>query len=401
MTNRVLVVGGGIGGLAVALGLRRAGIEVVVLERAREASPVGAGMLVWVDGMGALEQLGVADAVRARGGTLEVMEFRSWRDKHLFTAPVHEFVRRHGSPAPMVIRRADLVQVLGDELGDGFVQFDSTFVGLEQDSDGVSVSLADGRRERCAVLIGADGLESSVRGALFAGVETRYAGYQYLRGITPNEEPAFPARKFVLTYGPGTRFGVQDVGGGNRYWFASVPAAEGTSHPAGEKQDAMERLARFPAPVRALIEATPAEAVDRVDIRDIKPQRRWAEGRATLMGDAAHAMTPGFGRGAGETLVDAVTLAGQLAALSSLDDREGVSAALRAFETHRIARATSIQKISWRSGALSLWRNPLAWRFRDRLLQRVFLPILAKDMERDCATHQEIADAFAPVLSPR
>jgi 2-polyprenyl-6-methoxyphenol hydroxylase-like FAD-dependent oxidoreductase len=376
----VLIAGAGIGGLSAAIACRRAGLEVTVLEKSPEIAAVGAGVGLWVDGMMALRSLGLADEVREAGSNYGVVQFRNDGGRVLARLPVGEIAGRYGAPAPVMIRRGELLRILSGAAGDGTVRTGSEVVGFEQDADGVTVRLAGGGEERGAVLVGADGLESAVRRALVGDVERRYAGYQYLRVLTQAGEDYVPANVFTMTVGRGDRIGLSHTGGGWRYLFGVLVVPQGTQDPPdGPKADLRRRFAGFPEPIPRLIEESPEEAIFRTDIFDIKTLPTWGEGRVTMLGDAAHGMTPNMGRGAGEAIQDAVALGGALGASGG----SGLPAALRSYEERRREATNEVHTASWRSGKL-MSVKPAPLRFvRDLLMARVIGPQMMKGLEAE------------------
>ena len=168
-----------------------------------------------------------------------------------------------------------------------------------------------GRRAQADVVVGADGLRSAVRASLGIPGEIRYAGYTAWRGIAPFRTAGLLAGE---TLGCGQRFGLVPIAGDRVYWYATDNVPEGGRE---ESERAKVRLAgmfsRWHAPIPALIEATPAAAILRNDISDRDPVDRWGAGRVTLLGDAAHPMTPNLGQGGCQAIEDALVLARCLA----------------------------------------------------------------------------------------
>jgi FAD-dependent urate hydroxylase len=382
--SRALIVGGGIGGLSAALALQRSGLSVTLFEEAREPREVGTGIGVWINGMSGLRQLGAEAPVTAAGAHVEFMDFRSRRGKLVARVPTGELSRKHGVAAPIVVRRPDLLAALREPLPDAVVQLGSTCVGFEEDAEGVTVNFADGREERGAFLIGADGIDSTIRQTLRPQARPRYAGYQYLRALTEFSHPLVGENTLTLTLGPGDRFGLSPVAPGWLYWFAVilVPAGRGDL-PGGRKQELLDRFSSFAPPILEVIESTHEESILPNDIRDIEPFSPWGSGRVTLMGDAAHATTPNGGRGAGEAIEDAITLAGSLAS-AKFDDAGGVVAALRNYEAEREQATAKIQTQAWRVGRIFSWRSRPATRLRNAAFRTVVGRGLAKAAESDC-----------------
>jgi FAD-dependent urate hydroxylase len=386
--TRVLIAGGGLGGMSAALGLANAGVEAAVFEEAPEIKEVGTGTGVWLNGMAALRRLGVDQAVTEVAGPVEAQEFRSWRGKLLGRLEVGDFAREQGLPLPVMVRRSELLRVLNERVDPAVVHLDSRVVGFEQDADGVTLQLADGREERGAALIGADGLDSAVRAGIGVGVEPRYAGYQYLRGLARVDEATLPHGLFWFAFGRGDRLGSGYVGGGLTYWFAVIVTPQGSGDPeAGRKAELLERFKDFTPPTTALIEATPEESIYRHDILDIEPFEHWGEGMVTLLGDAAHATTPNMGRGAGEAMEDAVALAESLS--PGARDGRVTAEALRAYERRRQEPTAQVQNRAWRIGKLASWKNPVACAAREQIMRRVAVRGMDKGMREEFG--QEVA----------
>ena len=365
---KAIVAGGGIGGLATALALQRDGHEVTVLERRAELSKVaaGAGLMVWHNGMSVLDRLGVGVGVLARSTPIERFEFRTWRGEPLSCWPVGEVTRALGAPT-VGINRADLHAALAAALAPGTLRLGEACTGFEQDDDGVTVALEGGGRERAAVLIGADGINSAVRTQLHGAREPRYAGYTTWRGVLDFPEDEAPSGLARKLWGPGRRFLSYRIGDGKLYWLALTRAPQGGRDDEGGHRDAVLAEHRgWDAPVEAMVEATGEDAIARLDIVDHPPLGRWGDGRVTLLGDAAHAMTPNKGQGACQAIEDALVLSRRLGGESQ------VPRALRAYEDERRRRTAGFQRESRMIGSLGRWQGRLAVGVRDRIIRASF-----------------------------
>jgi 2-polyprenyl-6-methoxyphenol hydroxylase-like FAD-dependent oxidoreductase len=384
--DRVMIAGGGVGGLSAALALKRAGVPTVVFERAPALGELGTGIQVWLNGMLALRELGVSDTVRELGAPIETQDFRSWRGRTLVSLPVEQLASRHGAPTAVVIRRPDLLKALSGALGEEYVEGDSHVVGFEQDGDGVTARFADGREVRGAALIGADGITSTVRGFINPDSAPRYAGYQYLRALTQGGGDELPANTMSISFGRGDRFGVGDVGDGWRYFFGVIVTPRGTEDSAaGRKADLLARFGGFHPPIPRVIEETDEASIMRIDIHDIEPLPRWTDGRVTLLGDAAHATTPNGGRGAGESLEDGAALGRAMAAAGDLSAPGAIAGALSAYERRRREPSTKVQRSAWQIGKLLSMRNPLAVAMREQMMRRVIGRRMLSDIESEYA----------------
>ena len=160
-------------------------------------------------------------------------------------------------------------------------------------------------------------------------------------------------------------FGRVGIGGGRGYWYLSVDAPEGeTEGASGRKRDVLERLRGAYRPAREAVAATQEDKILHTDLFDRDPVERWGVGRTTLLGDAAHPMTPHLGQGACQAIEDAAVLADSL---RSADGADGVAGALRAYEARRVGRTGDVVRMSRRVGRVMNVRNPALCRVRDLL----------------------------------
>lgn len=353
----ILVAGAGPGGLTAALALIRAGFEVRIWERAPELRAVGGGLTLQVNAMRMLAALGVADAVRQRGAVLATGEIADHRGRTLQAIPLGSFAERFGQ-AGVAIDRGALNRTLAAALPPETLELGRGVTHVEQTASGVQVRDQHGAALAVEALIGADGIHSAVRRAVFGAFEPRYAGYTCWRGVAQLSASDRVART-IERWGRGRRFGSVPIGDGRIYWFATANAPAGGRDGADPRAELLERFADFCPSVRAELEATDMDGILRNDIVDLKPLARWTQGRVALLGDAAHAMTPNLGQGACQAIEDAVVLAASLR-------EHGLPGGLRAYEGQRRPRVTRLVVDSRRMGAVAQLSNPLLVALRDR-----------------------------------
>jgi 2-polyprenyl-6-methoxyphenol hydroxylase-like FAD-dependent oxidoreductase len=365
---RIVIVGGGIGGLCAALALRREGFEPEVFEQAPALLEVGAAIAVWPNAMRVLQRLGAGETVRARGGLLEDAR---WLDHggRLYK----QFALPCGDMTGVALHRADLQGALLRALPPESVHLGKTFESFEPVGDEVRLKFTGGETDVCDVLVCADGLHSRARAQLLGDGMPVYRGYTVWRGIARLEHPALAPRTASEIYGSGQRFGIGAVGMGRTGWWATANEPESAAELPAEHQKKLLRLfGAWPSPVTELIEATPSETILRNSTYDRPPAECWGVGRVTLLGDAAHPMTPNFGQGGCMAIEDAAVLARSLAKYAD------VSSALRAYESHRRARASRVVGYSLRYGAIGQWRSPATVRLRAALLSSIPESLLRK-----------------------
>lgn len=381
-SRRALIVGAGVGGAAAGLALRRSGFETTVFERAPslESAQVGGCYVLWYAGVMSLAQLGLRDRLTAIGHPVERFEMCDSRGRLLNGQEVGRRGRALGG-VPVAVRRTDLIAMLHDELGPESLRLDHTFTDLRQDSRGVTALFDGGRRERGDLLIGADGLKSAVRARLDRPGPPRHPGYAHWFGIAKDDGSA-PPGVFRILHGDGARFAHFHLGDGKVCWWFVRNAAQGAP---GDSLGGHDRTAEFVRdwdPVAAaLLAATPPDEVRRRDTYDRPPLRRWGDGRVTLLGDAAHAMTFNLGQGAGTSLTDAVTLARELGPGSTL---------LRGLREYERARRSVTIPLAWASrqvGMSAAWTGRVGTVANEAILRSVGALVTPTLLERDTRTH--------------
>ncbi|HEY9868252.1 MAG TPA: FAD-dependent monooxygenase [Candidatus Obscuribacterales bacterium] len=360
---KIIIIGGGIGGLSTAIALRKAGHEVVVFEQSGHLREIGAGLTIWTNAVKVLQKLGIGDAVLEIGAVIERHEARTASGKLLGEAPVGDLGRKLGAPS-ICVHRAELLHVLGSRLDPDLVRLEHRSAGFAQDNTGVTAGFVNGHREQGAAIVGADGLHSVIREQLLAKSSPKYAGYTCWRGIARLETEKLPPGVSREYFGAGRRFGVLNLPKGRIAWYATKNTAEGGGDlEGGRKKELLSLFAGWGEPVEAIIDATEERGIFRNDIYDRDPIDCWGRGRVTLLGDAAHPTTPNYGQGACLAIEDAYVLAREL---STSGDIVG---GLRSYESKRMARANQVVRASRQLGAASQWENPIACLVRDALIR--------------------------------
>jgi 2-polyprenyl-6-methoxyphenol hydroxylase-like FAD-dependent oxidoreductase len=345
---RVVVVGGGIGGLCAAIALRRAGHEVVVFERTGRLDAAGAGITLFTNAMRGLHALGVGEAVVERAAGARRVGILLADGRVLAETPRDLF------EGAVAIHRADLQAALAGQAGELHLGTDVT--GVEE--AGVR---AGGLEHEADLIVGADGVHSAVRRALWPDSAPRYAGYTAWRGVTEFElDPG----RLTESWGSGERFGLVDIGGGRAYWFATKNASENEGdEPGGRLAELVRRFGGWHAPIPDVLGASEEGAVLRNDVYYLDPLPAWSRGSVVLVGDAAHATTPGIGQGAAQAIEDAVVLA------RSLSERSDLKDALDDYEASRRPRAERVLKMSRRADRGGQLEGRLACAIRNTIVR--------------------------------
>jgi salicylate hydroxylase len=347
----VAVVGGGIGGLSAALCLMRAGFDVQVYEQAPELKEVGAGVQISPNASRILHRLGLAGALAATGVKPLAWHQRRWDDgRTLLHAPLAEALEATYGFPHYQMHRADLLAALVAAIPADRLHRGHRLTGLTDHGDRVEARFANGFRAQADVLVGADGIHSTVRGCLFGPERPRFTGCVAYRGLVP----ARRLRQLELEVtaqiwlGPGQHFVHYFVRDRQLVNFVAIVERDTWTRESwtdrGEIADALAAFSDWHPQVSAIIGAADETFVwalfDRV------PLQRWSVGRVTLLGDASHAMLPFMAQGAAQAIEDGATLAACLRRAGSLADGMDVAAALRRYDEARIPRASRLQAMS-------------------------------------------------------
>jgi FAD-dependent urate hydroxylase len=361
--ERVVIVGGGVAGLTLALALRRAGVEVEVHEKFDHLQGRTTGFTVWSYAIQKLVSFGLDQEKLDRIGTaIEVTEIRNEDGTLLGSMPVGEASREHGAPSYDINRR-DLQETIVDELGPEIVHLGSEATGVEADGDSATVLLADGGRSSGDLVVAADGIYSVLRDQVAGKSKLRYSGFAGWSGLIEFEHELLEHGHHVEIWGRGSKAGVATAGEGHARWYVTERA------PAGQRdvrRDAIfEHVEGWYELIHDAVDATDESQIVRTEAWDLDPLHTWVKGRVVLLGDAAHATTPFAAMGACMAIDDADTLSGLLTEGHSLED------ALEEYQEHRKKQAEKTVHHGRSLGHLAQLHNPFAVHARDAMFQHM------------------------------
>jgi FAD-dependent urate hydroxylase len=333
----ILVVGAGIGGLLASLELRRAGYDVRLYEQHHDLRPADAALVLWPNALKVLNALGLRERVAGLERGLEQFSVRSAEDELLREFDLDALMPRIGT-AVCLVSRHEFHSALLQAMEMDRVHLGAECVGVEQDGSSVSIRLADGERATGHMLVGADGIHSAVRRYLFPESRAPYAGFGHWVSTIPNDNLLAPGTG-VEYLGVGKRVSMLPLGDNRIYCAFASTMERGTLPPGGGwLQPLTELFGDWPAPVGQLLERLDDAQIKHTEVHYLKPLAQLSVGRATLVGDAAHASAATLGQGACLAIEDAVCLARALAATDL-----GVFDALRRYEGQRSARMQSLE----------------------------------------------------------
>jgi 2-polyprenyl-6-methoxyphenol hydroxylase-like FAD-dependent oxidoreductase len=404
----ILVIGGGIGGLTLALSLHQAGIACRVYEAAPEIRPLGVGINLLPHAMREFTELEVAGRLEKAAVATREVRFYNRFGQLIYSEPRGRF---DGYDWPQLsIHRADLhavlLAVVRERLGEDRVALGKKCAALDQDAGSVTAHFEDGSSERGAALIGCDGIHSAVRALLHPGEgPPAWQGINMWRGVT-RARPFLTGATMViagwLEVGKMVIYPVRERLGGDRpqllNWVAEIQSPRNVRQDwnlAGRLEDfypVFERWRFDWLDVAAMIRD--AESILEYPMVDRDPLPWWSRGRVTLVGDAAHPMYPRGSNGAGQAVLDARTLAG------CLKRERDVPAALKAYEEARLKPAYDVVLMNRESPPDAILRE-VHQRTGDRPFARIEDVISAAEMAEISANYKRVAGFEREALTRR
>jgi salicylate hydroxylase len=339
VVHKVAVIGGGLGGLATAIALRKQGIDAHVYERAKEFRPVGAGLALFPNGLNSLDAIsaGIVENLKRASCQLNQSVFTKHTGETI-TQSTATHQEKYGQPT-LLFWWWRLQQVLACALPPEVIHLGYRCIGFEQDEKGVTAYFDGDKSVRADLLIGADGINSPVRKTLIGDGEPRYLGSMSWRAVIEYNHELLNPNELIFMKGEQKVIYFFDVGGGYRCWTvrALMPKSPVPESAAEIKSRVVDQFSGWWEPLRGIIGATDPEQILFSPICDRVPLKSWSQGRVTLLGDAAHPMSPSLAHGANSTFEDAYELAQCLCQSSSIAE------ALTTYENRRIPRTQVLQ----------------------------------------------------------
>ena len=340
----IAIIGAGIGGLATALALKKHNIPFTVFEAAEELKAVGAGIILANNAMQVFRHLGIHQEIERTGNPLYFTTLSKPDFSPLTRVDLKPFGQQFGVQNH-AIHRADLHRILVDAVGENNIKLNRRLKSVSKENGLFLMDFEDNSQESCEYLIGADGIKSKVRSALFGYEDYRDSGQLCWRGVTEFDIPDRYKHELVEAWGRGKRFGFVPLRNNRVYWYLLINKSMGTL-----SSSPLEFTDGFVPMADALIRKTHKEKIIAAKLYDLKPFADWFQPNVCLIGDAAHAMTPNLGQGACQAIEDAY-------ALCKLLEKNDVKTSMRLYPEIRLKKAHSIINTSWRVGKLAHIKN--------------------------------------------
>ena len=350
---KVLVIGGGLGGLTLAIGLVRAGFSVEVHEQAADLREVGAGLTLPANAMRVFDAVGVWDKVKDVASLAGGAAFVHYQTLEILTGQNHYDWTAHptSTEQPGVAHRSDVHNVLIEAFS--VLRPNGLFLGhrlkhFTQDGKGVRAVFENGDIAEGDILVGCDGISSVAQKVMFGeSVPTIFTGVVAYRCLVPRVaslEPYLTGGRSVKYVGPGAglnRYGIRSGSMLNCIALVKTDTweQEGWAHPCS-REEFLALFSEFHEDCQQVIKHAPEKDIFKWALRDREPLEGWQKGRATLLGDAAHPMLPYLSQGATSAIEDAMVLVRCLTSYNDYDD------AFKAYEANRLPRTTMLMRMS-------------------------------------------------------
>ena len=375
-TRRVAIIGAGIGGLSLGLALEERGIQADVFEQAPELAEVGAAIALSANSIREFERLGLGEELAAESMIPTELIYRHWQDGSRISAnPVGNddwYTKRFGGPY-FGIHRADLQKTLSGAFNAKNLHLGCRLINIIQEPDSVVLEFANGRVERADVVVGADGVRSTVRRWITGSDDAVYSGTSAFRGIVPVENlPSLPDPQAIQFWmGPDAHMLHYAIGANGEAvnFFAVVESPKIWLHPstvANVHEDVPITSFRGWHPAITEMIRAAASPISWA-LFTVRPLLRWHKERVVILGDAAHGMLPHHGQGANTSVEDAFALAALLAEENSDD----LDSTFTRFEKLRRLRTRKIQRSSWVTNSLLHLADGPTARVRDQKVSKV------------------------------
>jgi len=362
---KVLIAGGGVGGLSLAVSCKKKGMDVHVFEKVKEYKPFGGPIQLQCNAMGTLEAIDyelanlIYDNCTVTGDRINgLLDGRkgSW----FFRFDTRQPCYKNGLPLTLVINRSKLLEVMCQCVGKDLITTSAEIVDYREEDDGVVAILSDGREVKGDVLVGADGIRSKIRKKMHPKEKDplAYSGYTVYTGTCHFTGKLTDTTKigYQVYLGDKKYFVASDVGDSTQQWYAFHLVPPGGKDEVGPKETLVELFKDWNPAMYERLECTKPEDIERRDVYDVLPSVspfKWTRGRVVLMGDAIHAVQPNLGQGGGQAIESAYTLANELEQCESSSKRD-VEKSLWSFTTSRVLRAGAVHGLSRSLGYLNI-----------------------------------------------
>lgn len=357
MKGKAGIIGADIDGLGTALALHGSGWQVDLYQTAQPEPCHDSGIVLNPAAIAIMRAYGMGQHLEHLAVPLERFSYRKPSGEVILELSLEDTLQRR----PVAMRASILRSLLREALPMR-VESVGPLEQIQFSHETVNAQFRNGQHWSGDLLVGADGLHSQVRASCFGQSDARYAGYMCWQGFSPRPD-LVERGLFFEASGNGHRFGAMAVDEHRVYWYACINLPSNSHFGKRTREALVMRFFRFHQPIAALIESTPQEQIHCQPCYEREPLKHWSNGRVTLVGEAAHPVTPDLGQTASEAFEDGRVLARLLEEAANLDS------ALQHYDNQRIPSATKLQRTSHQAGRLSQLENPWVCGLRDLALR--------------------------------
>jgi 2-polyprenyl-6-methoxyphenol hydroxylase-like FAD-dependent oxidoreductase len=368
-SSKITIIGAGIGGLSIALALKKAGKDFVIYESASELKPVGAGIVLANNAMQVFEYFGIRKKIEKAGYKISSIKISDELLQNIQTTKLDSFEKKYGVYS-VAIHRSELQKILAEEIGYEHIHLNKRISAIEKTSNN-KIKFEDGSQVETEVLIGADGINSIVRKELFKNGKIRDTKQRCWRGVCDYSLINKFDEEAIEAWGNSKRFGFVKISTTKIYWFAVVNEVN-----MFKNRTLIEHFSEFHPDILGIITNTAGENILFNNLLDLEPFDKWQIGSVCLIGDAAHATTPNMGQGACQAIEDAYVFS------KLLEKHQNMEEVFKEYELMRIKKAHYIVNTSWRLGQFIHHPNKFVQKLRNIVFQYIPKSINNKQMDK-------------------
>lgn len=357
--NTFSIIGGGIGGLSIALTLLKKGIRPVIYERQPRTESIDTGIVLGANALKSLDYLGLGKEIRMAGYSQDSCTIYSETGKVLTELNYEET----SHPNYTFISRTTLTDILAAALPPDIIKYNKKLLDFSNEQDEVTLFFEDGTKAHTDYMIACDGLFSNVRQKLLPEKEVRFAGYTCWRGVSDVCPDSIPKR-FTETWGPKGRIGLVPLKDNKMYWYVFKNSeAKNPEFNNWNISDIFYNFIGYHYPVPHVLELTQQKNIFHHDIHNLDPIFQYFFGRVLLAGDSAHPTTPNMGQGACQAIEDALVLG------TCFETTDNVEEAFSEFEVLRVHKAKKVVQDSWMVGKVAQIDIPFLASIRNTVVK--------------------------------
>lgn len=371
---KITIIGAGIGGLTAAVALKQKGFAIEIFEAAPKFKKAGSGINLAINAMQVYKRLGLYDIIFKAGSYTNAMNITDEKLNKLAVIDLKPYEEKHGVQS-VAIHRARLHQILLDQLAEVPIHLNKRLQAVKQSDSQIDLKFEDGSTHIAKVLIGADGIHSTVRKSVFENTKIRKAKQVCWRGITNIDLAEKYQTELNEPWGRGKRFGFVAIAKNKYYWYALANYKE-DYQAEFMNIDLANLYSDFHPLVSEIIRSTQRENILTNEMLDLQPISNWHIGNICLLGDSAHATTPNLGQGACQAIESALVLSDCLFKYKSMGE------AFTRFQKIRLKKAVEVVNTSWRVGKMAQLENRLLIKLRNLILSKTPRAIANKQSEQ-------------------